>query len=369
MKSLRAALANKGIRPPVSIPGCFQSSPGSIKKLIQCAEQSAPEMPKWKRSSSYFDESWTANFQGLAYGWKDNLTNSTVWFFTNEWELLKILVKPGGGWQVLKSYDWSSLNQWLPNNTWHHFGNPDYYNGLVLVPYEAYDKSNNAILLAFNPELEFIGWAEFVGKEDSTNTGWCAINRWNDLLYVSDDILPYFINPNDLLIPFIDPDKYKEEFEAFETKVRNGSFLYAYEISELFALLKMPGHTPKKINIALKDRRYKLLKQDGTLDALVGSMQGVVFSPNGRIYVTLATLTQILYGYPTAWDNYLICYDTLTGKRLEDMEIKYPRDVKNEELQGLTFCNERNELFIAFLDNEPGKDEMDILNYSYDKPI
>jgi len=325
MQSLLSALSKKGIRGPTSIPGSFQSCPGSIKELIRCLELPAVEISQWQRASTNFDANWTDSFQGLAYGWHDETKNTGVWFFSNESDIYKVRWSPGTGAEFLKNYHCDSLGTYLMQN-WHHFGDVDYFDGLVLVPFESLDNTRGSVILVFSKDLEFMAWAELTGKGDNRNTGWCAVNPWDRMLYVSDD---------------------------------DAGFFYVYDISGIYMLKNQPEKWPAKVAIELQNRRFWLKKPDGSPDILAGSMQGVAFSSNGRVYVSQARRTG-----SWTWDNHLACYDLLTGLRQDYREIAHP-DWSNvaEELQGIAVCTGTNELCLVYLDNDLGGDEIDILNY------
>ena len=145
----------------------------------------------------------------------------------------------------------------------------------------------------------------------------------------------------------------------------DAGFFYIYDISKFYDLKDWPAQWPVGTRLSPQDKKFWLKKQDDNKDQLSGSVQGVVFSSNGRIYVSQAKVTTWLNSNPIAWDNRLSCYDLLTGRCLVDkQEILHP-DESNvaEELQGITICKHTNELYLVYLDNDVGGDEIDILNY------
>jgi hypothetical protein len=337
VKSLLNALSKRGKKPPVSIPGVFQSYPkGSLKEIIRCLELPAPNISPQQRSSTNFDADWTDEFQGLTYGYWDGAKNSAIWFFSNKTNLYKVRWNREGNLEILNNFHCNSLGPYLTQH-WHHFGDIDYFDGLVLVPFESLEDNRCSVLLVLTEDLNFIGWAEIKGKYDNRNTGWCAVNSWNRMLYTSDD---------------------------------NAEFFYVYDISEFYDLKGRPSQWPVEATIELQNKRFKLMKPDGSQDQLSGSVQGIAFSSNGRIYASQAKVTDWLIlpetePIPIGWYNCLSCYDLLTGLCLVDkQEIEHP-DSSNvaEELQGITICKQTNELYLVFLDNDAGGDEIDILNY------
>jgi len=343
MKSLLNALSKKGIKSSVSIPSVFQSCPGSLNELISCLELPSPSISRWQRSSTNLDADWTNEFQGIAYGYFSSEKNSTIWFFSNATNIYKVQWDPGVGlemlinFKILDKFNCNSLGSYLTDH-WKHFGDIEYFDGLVLVPFESREKDRCSVLLVFTEDLKFMGWAELTGKYDNENTGWCAVNPWNRMLYTSDD---------------------------------NAGFFYIYDISEFYNLKDRPDQWPVETTIALQNKQFELIKQDGNQDQLSGSVQGVVFSFNGRIYASQARVTDHCGDDPCGWDNRLSCYDMLTGLCLVDkQEIDHPDCLTlGEELQGITICKHTNELYLVYLDNDMGGDEIDILNYHSSDPI
>jgi hypothetical protein len=324
MKSILPYLVKSGIKRPVNIPNWFQSYPKSLKEILRILQLPDPQITQWKRSSSNFDEDWTEEFQGLTHAW------SNIWFFSNRDELLKVKWDQKG-FQILKKIHRNSLgSQFKPYD---HIGDIDYCNGLVFVPFEPVNWNNCAVLLAFSTDLKLVGWAELSGKKDN-HAAWCAVNPWDKCVYTSDG----------------------------STDV---SFFYVYDVSTLYKL-RNQNIFQKQIVIKPKMKKFHIYKDKphGTPDK-IKDIQGGAFSPNGRLYITLATVTSRIAGSAVAWDNNMACYDALTGVQLGYMEIPHPDSTTiAAELEGITVHKGVNNVFIAHLDNElVGNDEIDILEY------
>jgi|GEM_PF-2516593 hypothetical protein len=329
MKNLIAALANAGIKPPIGIPGSFESCTNNVGDLIRILELPDPEINRWNRTHINFDEKWTHEFQGitsafdLGYG---------IWFFSNRDTLYKVQWDPASDKiKILKSFSRRTI---LPVDH-HHFGDIDYYKGILFVPLQSRFDYIDPVVLAFSPDLEYIGGAYLYGKSDILSTGWCAINPLNSLLYISDD---------------------------------TASFFYVYDISALYDLAKSSHLWHAFPKIKLLPKRFYLRKADGSIDTLGRCMQGVDFTHNGRIYISQA-IPDTTWGIET-FENYLACYNSLTGTRLGYMKVEPPDSTEvGEESQGITYCRETNEIYLALLDNDhfgiPARDEIDILRFSH----
>lgn len=326
MKSILAYLTKSGIKLPISIPSWFQSYPNSLKEILRVIQLPNPQITQWKRHWENFDEDWTDDFQGLTHAW------SNIWFFSNRDELLKVQWDQNA-FQILKKIHRDSLGSQL--KPYDHMGDIAYYNGLVFVPFEPTNWDRWAVLLAFSTDLKLVGWAQLSGKKDY-HAAWCAVNPWDECVYTSDGSADV-------------------------------SYFYVYDVSALYKLLAQ-NIFQKQIVIKPKAKKFHIYKDKphGTPDKL-RDIQGVAFSPNGRIYITLASVSQRIAGKAVAWDNNMACYDALTGVRLGYMEIPHPDSTTvGEELEGITIHKDLKNVYIAYLDNElAGNAEIDILEYYY----
>lgn len=322
--SLREALAGKGIQLPTRVPSCFQCRPKSLREIIRILQLPDVELAKWVREDiENFDEDWTNEFQGFAnVHWFDY----NVWIFSNASQLLMVSWVPRQSLEILRTFNFGELG---PDFSQHrHFGNIDFSDGVLFVPVLAKDSTQNSRLLAFTIDLRLIGWAEFVGKKDSKNTGWCAVDPWNrDVLYCSDDSTHFF---------------------------------YAYDVSGFYDLLSKSEEWPKRLDITLLPRTIRLVSREGQPYTISGSLQGVAFSPQGRFYVSQARRT-------VGWDNHLLCFDALTGVCLGTIHVDHPDSTTvGEELQGPEYHD--GGIYIPYLDNDGTGDEIDIVKMRHPDP-
>jgi hypothetical protein len=333
MKSLLAAINNVGMKLPINIPSSFQSCPSSTGMLIRVSELPNPGITDWVRLHTNFDDPvWTDEFQGIACAFE---LGYGIWFFSKKDKIFKVKWDPSGSSiEFLKEFNLQGLGANFDG--FNHFCDLEYSNGIVFVPIENKDGSEPRIL-AFSAELDFMGWATLFGKDK--NAGGCTINPWNKLLYVSDD----------------DPI----------------SFFYNYDVTTIYNLARHRNLWPSEVrDLKLTNNRFYLKKANGINDQLKGDLQGVTFTPNGRIYISYT-----IGNGP--WENYLACYNALTGRQLGHIEVEHPDSSSvGEELEGITFCKEMNTIYLVFLDNDyefppfswTSKDEIDILHYQHQDP-
>ncbi len=165
-----------------------------------------------------------------------------------------------------------------------HIGAAEYYNGLIFAPIESEDTDYGPpTLVAFDSELRnIVAFAILDCKDD--DCGFCAINPFNGYLYTND---------------------------AGEV-----DRLKAYDVSEFYKAMNNPSEWPKEVSAPWIDKKDLLLcKDDGSPDHLT-SLQGAVFSKNGRVYLSRSPPGEIVYTY----DNFITAFSSLTGRRIGEWD-------------------------------------------------
>jgi hypothetical protein len=325
MKSLLRSLSNVGKKPPFNIPSGFQTYPDSLKEMMRIMDLPIPDMETLKHASEYlrFAEN---DSQGLVFSdgnswylssqkniFKATLPNVDLFnppHFSDFWEMLefhrehkehtyidwfnrKLCYKP----YIIKKLTFADLNDvtdfTFDDDHYNHFGDIGHFNGLIFVPVEYKDKREAPLLLALSVDLELVGYSFLNGRESEGGNGydhsapWCAINPWNGLLYMSNT-----------------------------GKV---SYLSVYNVSEFYQILPYRNKWGKHVTIGLLEDRFHFYMENGDPD-MVDSIQGSVFSQDGRLYLARYKAEKYWIIWPfikaTRWRNYVQAYNSLTGNRI-----------------------------------------------------
>lgn len=249
---------------------------------------------------------WTEMIQGVAH-------DSSYWYFTNTAvedtvtgdRLANKVAKAdrgtdlGGSQPILMS---AALPQSIWDLGYFHLGDPDVYNGYVLVPVEDGNNGNkNGIVVAYNASnLSYVGYAE-LSREKAP---WAAVNPVDGKLYSS----PYYDDNSTVVV-----DRYTVRF------------------SPTFTLIYYDSIT--------LDHQHKMI-------------QGGAFSPSGRFYLVSDSEDSAagIYGYSMP-----------SGRQRSFRFIDYAPTTTDQELEGLTIVdvdgqgapNIDGQFHVVMLDKDP----------------
>lgn len=227
-------------------------------------------------------------------GWTNKLNGVTHdhdhWYFAQEDKLRKVHV----------THDLNNLiDGWvgIPVEGYNHFGDIDFYEGLIYVPMEGHKAGLPAAVAIFDQNLQFKGSALLTAQGGSGP--WCAVNPLNGLLYSS---------------------VFNDEPSKIRLQVYQRSFTARFE-----------------------------LKHVGTMDLfdevgqplIFGGLQGAVFSKQGHFYLVVDTVEKSADD-PT--HRGIMGFDMITGRRIVHTLVDYrpwkhfPAIgwVKIQELEGIT---------------------------------
>jgi hypothetical protein len=327
IKSLLNGLAVVGRKPPFSVKEGFQTHPGSIKEMLRIIDLPRPDLNKLEYRNVY--EFTVADAQGLAYAY------ANTWFFTSQRRIYPCEIEGEDLYRptAIRRMKYISLGDvvtaaGLNKNDYDHIGDVAYFRGMLFVPVRHTSEKPPHVLFCLSENLEVIAFAKVVESTDS----WCAVNPWNQALYMPD--------------------------------AKDASRLNAYDISSILDISQQRDkwgyqHVLKHLH------SYMRLKQDGSPDTF-GS-QGCCFSANGRMYLTSAK-KHALTLRPDTWDNYVYVYDTLTGVRLSVRKTDFRGDYN--EIEGISI-HPSGVIYIAVADNDASTDEFKIyaFRFSNDTPV
>lgn len=324
MKSLKQSLSKVGIQPPFTIPGGFHTCPPSILKLVRILNLPTPELDNLDHKMVHdFSEE---NPQGIAYAYGD------VWFLSAEKNLFKYSIKgPDFFKPTVRRLRKKGLSTIIGesdiNTTGHnfdHIGGIGWCDGLLFASIRDGGNKKAHIVLGLSRNLDVVGYS-WLAK--GTADAWCAVNPWNRLLYMStEESARYFI---------------------------------IYDISEYFRVLTQPDKWGRQVSMPLTQKKFLLYKNNGEPDEAT-SVQGTVFSPNGRLYVAWYV------EHPTYWTSHLRVYNALTGVRLDDKT--YDFSGVGDEIEGLT-VHPSGYIYVAVADNDwPSTDEFELHAFKYRDP-
>lgn len=203
-----------------------------------------------------------------------------------------------------------------------HFSDPDHRNGLTFFVFEV-DGTPGA-LFACDLGFQVVGFTEL---EDGASNSCCAFHPWNGLLYVKDNDFP-------------------------------GQKLRAYDVAEYFRR-HQSGSTVdwgKSVEIERNEKADLSFRDTaGEPMKLLGDIQGMAFSPNGRLYVTHWTSYENAVG--KFFISYLSIYSSLTGRRMWfSDEIDFEGD--GDEIEGISLEVSRGEIYFVQADNDLDVDEL-----------
>lgn len=334
MISLVKSLENINIRPPFRLSNDLQTYPNSLREMVRIMNLPIPKIKtlKHRRVHDFTEE----NAQGIAYGF------GNVWYLSSEKNIFKFIVNgeniyenPAFIKEKSKSISelLSELN--IANKNYDHIGDIDFFEDILFVNLRYKKNLKNPLLLALSENLEVIGYSLLpVDVKDA----WCAINPWDQMLYVE------------------------------KNNNAGPTILAVYDISRLLKLKNQLWRWGQRCSVKFK-KNYSFLR-NGAPES-VPSIQGIVFSANGRIYVTRYFQSQKLcvlgMGCKTVgWRNYISVFSSLTGEILDTSnEINFLG--AGDEIEGLSI-HPSGVIYISVADNDGlfgGSDEFEIHAFRY----
>jgi WD40 repeat protein len=158
---------------------------------------------------------------------------------------------------------------------------------------------------------------------------YCAFNPWNKMLYM----------PN---------------------ATGQDHFISAFDVSQYFERLLNRDMWGEPISITRRaDENFYFFSKGKIVK--VSSVQGLVFSPNGRVYLTWYAHKK---GGP--WYNRIAVYDSLTGNFIDEKEFDF--EGTYDEVEGLSL-HPSGTLMVAVCDNDyvevPCVDEFMVFAYKH----
>jgi len=338
MKSLIQLLEKSAITLPIRIPSNFQTCPDSLKEIVRILNLSNPDLDTLIRKKVFVFSA--ENAQGVTFAYNN------IWFLSNENKIFKYSITGNDLYDnpEVNRLDTRKLDELIEStnidNPWietmgfktciyNHIGDIVYWDGknpeqgLLFLPVKNAIKGEQHLLLTLcSKTLHVVGYSVL---PHGTGESCCAINPWNNLLYLPIVDEPYYFN--------------------------------AFDISEYYRIFLNPRRWGKSVNIIRRDdKRFYLYDQDGNPEQV--SAQGIAFPNNGRLYVTRWEKNKGFF------DNYLRIYNSLTGRRLAD-EKQYNFEGTGDEIEGISI-HPSGVIYIAVADNDwPDTDEFEIHAFKY----
>ena len=202
-----------------------------------------------------------------------------------------------------------------------HFSDLDHSEGLIFFVFEVEGQAGG--LFACDVDFNVVGYT--VLDADASDSC-CAVHPWTGLLYTKDRSAP------GKRLRAYDVSAYRKRFEEGPGP----------EWGTPVDIERRPAH-----DIDLRD-------ESGTPMTVLGDIQGIAFSPNGRVYLSHWTSYENLVA--TFFVNYLSIYSGLTGRRMWfSDEIDFEGD--GDEIEGLSLVVSKGELYVIQVDNDVELDE------------
>jgi len=197
-----------------------------------------------------------------------------------------------------------------------HFSDPDHRDGLVFFVFDVDDDSGTvaSALVACDLTFEVIGYTRL---GDDVSAACCAVHPWNGLLYLK------------------------------EAGSRTHKLL-AHDVSRYFARHVSGVQLGAHIEGARRPDQDIGLRDGSGKSTRVEEIQGMAFSPNGRLYLTHYHATG---DGPGPWQNYLSIYSALTGGFMwSSGDVDYDGDY--DEIEGVALLPGAGEVFFVHADND-----------------
>ena len=315
--SLKQSLLATGLELPFSFREDFETYPRSLREVIRVLG-----LPKLHLSWDDHDELWEktdADAQGIACidGSRSVITVAKKIFLTDSAgeERYGNIIQTAS---VAHFVDQTDVG--IPCD---HFSDADHRDGLIFFVFEADNDETPSALFGCTTDFQVVGYTK-VGPEASNSC--CALHPWNGLLYFKGSA-PGFTHT---LVAF-DVSAYFERFAA-------GTDDWGTEIA-----------------IERREGWDVHLKNGAGQPTSVEGIQGIAFSPNGRVYLPHWHAYENLLG--TFWENYFSVFDALTGRRMwYSGEIDFEGD--GDEIEGVSLFPPEGEVFFVQTDNDLETDEL-----------
>jgi hypothetical protein len=315
MSSLKEALAAAGVGIPFSLRGDFEIHPPSLREIMRILR-----LPPMRLDAGGYEEIWEKSgqdAQGIA------CIDPNVGVITIAKKLLFARTTDVPFEKIEMSFDVPHFSrQTIPQlSGCDHFSDPDFRDGLLFFVLEVENRAG--ALFACDLNFNVVGFTEI---EAEASNACCAFHPWNGRLYLKDSTSP-------------------------------GRRLRAYNVDEYFRRHKSGSSSDwgTPIEIVHEEGRDIVLRDGrGRPTTVPGDIQGIAFSPNGRIYLTHWRSYRNIIG--TFFRNYLSIFDALTGRRMWfSGEIDFRGD--GDEIEGISLVVPRGEIFFVQTDNDLKVDE------------
>lgn len=230
------------------------------------------------------------------------------------------------GFQFEKKVTLSDLSRIVGLNPrdYDHIGDIDFFDGLIFVPVRNRARDNN-LLFVLSPELELTGFAQLPGF---TGDGFCAVHpRSGNLL--------------------------------MEHK-RESRYLISFDISQFYRMSKRPGDWGFRADVSAAGK-FWFHDRSGEMFETVNSIQGIAFSPNGRLYVTR-------YNGRGPWLNYIDVYNGGSGLLLDRTGNNIDFPGYYDEIEGISVHGSGIIYIAVALHNNFEPDRFQIYAFRYRDP-
>lgn len=325
MRSLRENLAAAGLDGPFSLRSSFETFPSTMGEVIRVLG-----LPPIHLNSTDYEELWEKSeqdAQGIACIDSDTsvITITKKLFLTRSNNQRYEDVET----ELDVAHFSDQTNPHLDGCG--HFSDPDFSGGVVFFVFEVKQGSEVRPGALFACDLNFrvLGFREI---EPAASNSCCAFHPWNGLLYFKD---------NDAV----------------------GRRLRAYDVSDCFVRHQAGPNADWGTEVDMlhrEDGDIVLRDEGGAPIKIEGDIQGIAFSPNGRMYVTHWETWENEIGQ--FFTNYVSIFSALTGRRMWfSGEIDFEGD--GDEIEGLSLVPSRGEIFFIQADNDLDVDELYLHRY------
>jgi hypothetical protein len=288
---------------PFCLPSGLETSPSSVRELVRI--MSLPAIDGLDEGAILCDVA-EPEAQGIAHCAGDS------WFLITAERLYRIEGWGVGSGRLMDPYARNRLSDLVGQTDLEghcvHMSDGQYYRG-VLFCVVRYPAEDTLLILGVDRILHAVGYARMnqgaIGALSAD--GCCAVNPWNEHLYVP------------------------ERGERGQSSV-----LHAYDVSRFYHRAssirdRMWG---TEIQAPRVPERDITLSTRSGLEARIPHVQGLAFSPNGRLYVAFYARGESHIG--PIWHNYISVYNMLTGEQMwESEEVDYPSPSRRDEIEGI----------------------------------
>lgn len=308
MASLRTALARIGVDAAGGLRAALQAHPPGLHELIRVATLPGVNLADVEPDDPHTFESFELEDpQGIAHG------GGSLWFLSSQFTVRRCRIEGSDPFRpanvahgARRHLDELLAESGLPAK-YDHLGDLGFKNHILYAPVRCSDGPPH-LLLGLSETLQVVGWTDL---STATGESACAVNPWTGLLH----------------LPAAD----------------NSGRLHAYDITAFEERLGTPSAWGRRLSAVRRaDADIELRTPAGISDR--GGLQGVAFSPNGRIYVTRS-----LGEGP--WNNLLYVYSALTGRRFGTGR-EWDFNGSGDEIEGIA-VHPSGVLYIVVADNDP----------------